>query len=81
MYEDKIKEYIKALRCGHGYEWMGLHGNDLYKDDLIRIVKELDYAAWFISTQYEADEYTGYDIYQIAADNLAAWYFEEEFNE
>ena len=72
MYREKLmKEYIQALRVGKGYEWINQHGFDLNKDDLIKIIKELDYAI--------GEDCINPDVvYDTAADELVKWYFDYE---
>ena len=64
-----IKDYIKALKEGNGYGWIARHGWELNKEELINIIKELDYAASH-SIEFE-------DIYNEAALNLYETYVEE----
>lgn len=67
--EDLIKKYIYALRKGKGYEWIDEYGYDLYKDDLIRIIKELVYAIGDGVLCPAA-------VYEAAANELENWYFD-----
>ena len=67
--EDLIKKYIYALRKGKGHEWIDEHGYDLDKNDLIRIIKELDYAIGDGVLCPAA-------VYKDAANELENWYFD-----
>ena len=69
MKEKLIKEYIDALRKGKGLEWIDNHGYDLDFNDLIRIIKELDYAIG-------EDALIPNNIYNTAADEIENWYFD-----
>lgn len=57
-----MNDYIKELKKGKGYDWVAQHGWELKKDELISIIKELDYAASH-SIEFE-------NIYNEAAINL-----------
>lgn len=41
-----MEDFIKALREGKAYDFISNHGWDMSKDDLIRIIKEYDYAIY-----------------------------------
>ena len=64
-----IKDYIKALKNNEGYGWIANNGYGLRQDELVNIIKELDYA---ISHSIEFE-----DIYNEAAINLHEVYVEE----
>lgn len=68
MKENLMRDYIEALRAGNGYEWINKHGYDLDFNDLIRIIKELDYAI--------RDALIPKNIYNTAADELTNWYLD-----
>ena len=42
--EERMREYLKALRNGNSYDYICNHGHEFTKDELITIIKELDYA-------------------------------------
>lgn len=65
----KMKDYIKALKEGNGYGWIANNGYGLRQDELVDIIKELDYA---ISHSIEFE-----DIYEEAAINLNEIYEED----
>lgn len=71
---DKMHEYIEALRNGKGYDWIGNHGYDLNKDDLIRIIKEFDYAIHSMKLYDDKD-----DLYDAVCEELTEWYSEEDW--
>lgn len=64
-----IEDYIVALRAGCGFEWIAKFGDCLSRDDLIRIIKELDYA---IDDSCEWNE--AMEIYYNAASELEDYY-------
>ena len=66
---DRMKDYIKALKVCDGYSWIAQHGHTLRQDELIDIIKELEYAISH-SIDYE-------DVYNEAAINLHEMYVEE----
>ena len=66
---DRMKDYIKALKEGNGYGWIANHGYSLRQDELIDIIKELEYA---ISHSIDFE-----DVYNEAALNLHEMYEEE----
>lgn len=66
-----MKNYIEALKNLKGYDWISNHGHELSKDELINIVKELDYAIYHNTTHSERK-----DICNSAADELEDWYLE-----
>ena len=70
---DRMKDFIKALRKGRGYDWIVQHGHELNKYELIDIVKEYDYAI-----QDNADGYDSKAIYNAAAEELSNYYLDEE---
>ena len=69
MKENLMRDYIDALRSCKGYEWINKHGYDLDFNDLIRIIKELDYAI-------SEDALIPKNIYNTAADELTNWYLD-----
>ena len=69
----KMKEFIAALRDGKSYEWIANHGWELNKDDLIRIIKEYDYAIHSMKHYDDKD-----DVYDAIYVELMDWYSEEE---
>ena len=59
-----MEDFIKALREGKAYEFISNHGWEMSKDDLIRIIKEYDYAiyeAWekhlYVNIADELEDY------------------------
>ena len=40
---DYNKECLQALKDGNLFDWIGIHGYDMNKDELIRIIKEFSY--------------------------------------
>ena len=66
---NRMKDYIKALKEGNGYGWIANNGYNLRQDELIDIIKELEYAISH-SIDYE-------DVYNEAAINLHELYEEE----
>ena len=70
---DRIKEYIEDLKKGKGFDWIASHGHDLNKYELIDIVKELEYAIYDNTLDFEAKA-----IYESAAEELLNLYTYEE---
>ena len=70
---DRIKEYIEDLKKGKGVDWIASHGHDLNKYELIDIVKELEYAIYDNTLDFEAKA-----IYESAAEELLNLYTYEE---
>ena len=73
--EEPMKAYVKALRSGNGYDYICQHGHEFTKDELIDIIKELDYAI------YSEAKYAikASEIYEAAATNIEDFMeFEEE---
>ena len=64
--EDRMKEYIEALRNGNSYDYICQHGHEFTKEELIDIIKELDYAI------YSEAKYAikASEIYEAAATNI-----------
>lgn len=64
--EEPMKAYIEALRNGKSYDFICQHGHEFTKDELIDIIKELDY------TIYSEAKYAvkASDIYEAAATNM-----------
>jgi hypothetical protein len=44
--DNTMEDFIKALREGKAYDWIATNGWKMEKDDLIRIIKEYDYAIY-----------------------------------
>lgn len=63
---NRMKAYIEALRNGNSYNYICEHGYEFTKDELIDIIKELDYAI------YSEAKYAikASDIYEAAATNM-----------
>ena len=73
--ENRMKAYIEALRNGNSYDYICQHGHEFTKDDLIYIIKELDYAI------YSEAKYAikASEIYEAAATNMEEFIeFEKE---
>jgi hypothetical protein len=64
--EERMREYLEALRNGKSYDYICNHGHEFTKDELITIIKELDYAI------YSEAKYAikASDIYEAAATNM-----------
>ena len=63
---NRMKAYIEALRNGNSYNYICEHGYEFTKDELIDIIKELDYAI------YSEAKYAikASDIYEAVATNM-----------
>ena len=70
---DNMKEYIDSLKKGKGFDWIAKHGHYLNKYELIDIVKELEYAIYDNTLDFEAKA-----IYESAAEELLNLYCAEE---
>ena len=66
---DKIHEFLEALKNGNSFDWISNNGYDLNKDDLIRIIKEYDYAIHSMGV-CDGKE----DLYDAVYENLVDWY-------
>ena len=64
--EDRMKEYIEALRNGNSYDYICQHGHEFTKEELIDIIKELDYAI-YSEAKYAVK---ASEIYEAAATNM-----------
>ena len=64
--EEPMRAYLKALRNGNSYDYICNHGHEFTKDELITIIKELDYAI------YSEAKYAikASDIYEAASTNM-----------
>jgi hypothetical protein len=64
--QNRMKGYLEALRNGNSYDYICQHGHEFTKDELITIIKELDYAI------YSEAKYAikASEIYEAAATNL-----------
>ena len=64
--QNRMKGYIEALRNGNSYNYICEHGYEFTKDELIDIIKELDYAI------YSEAKYAikASEIYEAAATNM-----------
>ena len=63
---ERMKGYIEALQNGNSYDYICQHGHEFTKDELIDIIKELDYAI------YSEAKYAikASEIYEAAATNM-----------
>lgn len=66
---DKIHDFMEALKEGKSFDWISNNGHDLNKDDLIRIIKEYDYAIYSMGICDEKE-----DLYDTVYENLADLY-------
>ena len=73
---NNMKEYIDALKNGKGFDWISNNGWKLNKDELISIVKELEYAIYS-----ECDSFDNKKINNAAAEELSNWYCDEKEND
>jgi hypothetical protein len=64
--QNRMKAYLQALRNGNSYDYICNHGHEFTKDELIDIIKELDYAI-YSETKYALK---ASDIYEAAATNM-----------
>ena len=64
--QDRMKAYIEALRNRNSYDYICQHGHEFTKDELIDIIKELDYAI-YSEAKYAVK---ASDIYEAAATNM-----------
>ena len=64
--QNRIKAYLEALRNGNSYDYICDHGHEFTKDELVTIIKELDYAI------YSEAKYAikASEIYEAAAENI-----------
>lgn len=64
--QNRMKGYLEALRNGNSYDYICDHGHEFTKDELITIIKELDYAI------YSEAKYAikASEIYEAAAENI-----------
>ena len=64
--QNRMKGYIEALRNRNSYNYICEHGYEFTKDELIDIIKELDYAI------YSEAKYAikASEIYEAAATNM-----------
>lgn len=69
---NKVQEFIDALRKGKGYGWICNHGHELNKYELIDIVKEYEYARVNMNDDLAEDLFKDFVI-----DNLNELYEEE----
>lgn len=73
--QDRMKTYIEALRKGNSYDFICQHGHEFTKDELITIIKELDYAI-YAEAKYAIK---ANDIYEAVATNIEDFMeFDEE---
>ena len=64
--QNRMMAYIEALRNGNSYDYICQHGHEFTKDELIDIIKELDYAIYSEAKfAIKASE-----IYEAAATNM-----------
>ena len=68
-----MKEFIKALEKGKGYDWICNHGHELNKYELIDIIKEYEYARLNMHDDLAEDLFKEFVI-----DNLNELYEDEE---
>ena len=64
-----IKEYIKALREGKGYDWIANHGWELKDDELINIIKEFDYVIHDLCGVLDEEKQMAYDAVAMELEN------------
>lgn len=64
--EEPMKAYLRALRNGNSYDYICNHGHEFTKDELITIIKELDYVI-YSEAKYATK---ASDIYEAAAKNM-----------
>lgn len=64
-----MKEVVKALREGRAYDHISNNGYTMSKDDLVRIIKEYDYAIHTLGSDSQK-------IYDGIADELAEYIYE-----
>ena len=64
--QNRMTEYIEALRNGNSYDYICQHGHEFTKDELITIIKELDYAI-YSEAKYAVK---ASEIYEAAATNM-----------
>ena len=65
----RYKNALTAIKDGHLFDWIGNNGHDFAKEELIRIIKELDYAISKSNTPAKLRE--------IAIENLSDMWDEE----
>lgn len=64
--EERMRAYLRALRNGNSYDYICNHGHEFTKDELITIIKELDYAI-YSEAKYAVK---ANDIYDAVATNM-----------
>ena len=64
--QNRMKAYLEALRNGNSYDYICDHGHEFTKDELITIIKELDYAI-YSEAKYAIKPS---EIYEAAATNI-----------
>ena len=64
--QNRMKAYLEALRNGNSYGYICDHGHEFTKDELITIIKELDYAI-YSEAKYAVK---ASEIYEAAATNI-----------
>ena len=67
-----MKDYIESFKENQSYDWISRHGWELTKDELISIIKELDYAIGSLG-EIEA-EY----LYESVAEELKDRYLDDD---
>ena len=64
--QNRMAAYLEALRNGNSYDFICQHGHEFTKEELIDIIKELDYAI-YSEAKYAVK---ASEIYEAAATNM-----------